>query len=220
MSNSLKVVIFNSPPRLGKGEAAKHMISITNTVDCFYTAHHREFKDSLFKLVSSMYGITVEEFLVGYDLKHEYSETGWYKDYKQFGISSGLDRYCEDKIKHLSQRDSLIHMSENIIKPVFGEDAFGKALVESLPSTGIVFVSDGGFSEELKPILDKVGAENTLVVRIHRKGVGFDGDSRSYLKEDDFEEYNNLVMKDINNDSSLEEFLQEVEKVVCGWVNH
>ena len=89
MNKGLKVVVFNSPPRLGKDSAVKHLIGLTNTEDTFYTAHHRAFKDSLFKLCAAMYGITVEEFLIGYDNKHPLSPTGWHKDYECFGIASG-----------------------------------------------------------------------------------------------------------------------------------
>jgi len=228
MNNNLKVVVFNACPRLGKGCAAEHMIKLTNTDDHFYTAHHREFKDSLFKLCAAMYGITVEEFLKDYDKEDKYSPTGWSKDAAKFSIDAALTEDCncfhgchcgvQDKLYHYSQRSSLIHMSENIIKPVFGKDAFGKAMVASLPESGIVFVSDGGFAEELLPVIDHVGQKNVLVVKIHRKGVDFAGDSRAYLDNKDLGE-KPVKMVDIDNDGTLEEFLVGVEKVIGNWLN-
>jgi hypothetical protein len=212
----LKVVVFNSPPRLGKGEAAKRMIEVTNTDDTFFTAHHREFKDSLFKLVSAMYGISVEQFLEGYDSPCEGSPTGWLKDLDTASIRFVGEAPCDDTDESYSQRGSLIHMSENIIKPVFGKDAFGKAMVASLPESGVVFISDGGFFDELVPVINHVGEDNVFVVRIHRDGVGFEGDSRGYLTD---EELNSRYVQfsDVNNNDTLEEFLVDIEKSVFSW---
>jgi len=218
MNNNLKVVVFNAPMRLGKDSAAEHMVNLVNTEDTFYTAHQRAFKDSLFNLCAAMYGITVEEFLEGYDEPSDYVEGEWYKDSLQFFIDASLDRGKGFEYKRgYSQRSSLIHMSENIIKPVFGKDAFGKAMVASLPESGIVFVSDGGFAEELLPVIDHVGQENVLVVKIHRKGVDFAGDSRAYLDNKDLGD-KPVCMVNINNDGSLEEFLGGVEYTVGEWL--
>ncbi len=204
----LKVVLFNSPPRLGKGVAAKHMCELINTEDTFFTAHTREFKDTLFELTASMLDLEVEDFLHRYDSKNMGSPTGWHKDMKQFDINGTL---C-------SQREALIHMSENIIKPVFGKDSFGKAMVESLPSEGIVFISDGGFPEEVQPVIDHVGEDNLLIIRIRREGVTFEGDSRQYLNEDMFPD-NKVTIEDVNNDKTLGEFLLLVTFKVGAWYN-
>ena len=228
MNDKLKVVVFNAPPRLGKGVAAEHMIKLTNTDDHFYTAYHREFKDSLFKLCAAMYGVSVDEFLEEYDEESVKSPTGWCKDMDTFSINSDIYSDCNcwrdchcghlGVEKFYSQRSSLIHMSENIIKPVFGKDAFGKAMVASLPEQGIVFISDGGFSEELLPVIDHVGQDNVLVVKIHRKGVDFTGDSRAYLDNKDLGE-KPVCMVDVDNDYTLEQFLANIEYVVTEWLN-
>ncbi len=204
----LKVVLFNSPPRLGKGVASKHMCGLINTEETFFTAHTREFKDKLFELTASMLDLEVEDFLHRYDSKNMGSPTGWHKDMKQFDINGTL----------LSQRECLIHMSENIIKPVFGKDSFGKALVESLPSEGIVFISDGGFAEEVQPLIDYVGEDNLLIVRIRREGVTFDGDSRTYLHKGMFPD-NTVKFTDIENNGTLEQFLNDVSYKVGFWHN-
>ena len=102
---------------------------------------------------------------------------------------------------------------------MFGGDAFGKAMVASLPESGIVFVSDGGFAEELIPVIDHVGGDNVLVVRIHREGVDFAGDSRAYLDNIDLGD-KGVCMYDISNDSTLEVFLHNVEGAVEEWLNN
>ena len=60
----------------------------------------------------------------------------------------------------------------------FGDDVFGKRLAQSL-GDGCYICADGGFASEIKPLID-AGVEVTLI-RLHRAGYTFDGDSRSYI---------------------------------------
>lgn len=218
---SLKVVVFNSPPRGGKGVGASHMKDVINGQEGNLAAFHMEFKDELFKIAANVVGISVETLLQGYDLQvrdvndsdqswarrfSEVSMDTWWKDVPLYDIEQEL----------LSTRKLLIHMSENVIKPSFGSDAFGKALVSQLPENGIVFISDSGFPEELQPVIDHVGADNLLVVRIHRDGCTFEGDSREYLTAEMFED--NIKIRDIYNNGSLDVFKDEVEALVGLWL--
>lgn len=90
----------------------------------------------------------------------------------------------EEKEKHQkilggkSIREFMIWISESVMKPVFGDDVFGKRLAQSL-GDGCYICSDGGFASEIKPLID-AGVEVTLI-RLHRAGYTFDGDSRSYI---------------------------------------
>lgn len=206
-NNDLKIIIFNSPPRTGKDEAVDHILNQSNTSDSFYSVHKRQFKDCLFNLTSALYGITVEEFLENYNDAHEESKTGWNKDLNQFKIES---KY---KTLSLSQRTSLIHTSENIIKPIFGKQAFGSALVQSLPENGLVLISDGGFPEEIEPLIDHVSAENILIVQIERDGCTYDGDSRNYLN------MSNIKTEKIINNGTLDEFHSNVDSIIKDWLN-
>ncbi|CAM0062137.1 deoxynucleoside monophosphate kinase [Vibrio phage K406] len=223
---SLKVCVFNSPPRGGKGVAASHMKQVINNQEGNLSDFHMEFKDELFKLTANFLGITVDEFLDGYDEKvvdffnsgsigmnYAFMEDGitedsWLKDLPMYEFPDGVRR---------SKREALIYVSENVIKPSFGEDAFGKALVAQLPENGIVFVSDSGFPEELQPVIDHVGVENVLVVRIQREGCTFEGDSRSYLDPDMFEQ--DVKFLQILNNGTEDEFKSEVEEGVGAWMN-
>ena len=82
-------------------------------------------------------------------------------------------------------RQALIHVSENVCKPKYGRDYFGKLAanriragreIDSLACKNIVF-SDGGFVEE---VLSLVDIDDVVVVRLKGRG-SFLGDSRSYL---------------------------------------
>ena len=169
MNDKPKVIIFNGPPRSGKDEAVNFLLrELPNS-------HRRSYKDALIELTARMLNLEVEEFLEGYNDECDWSPTGWMKDYIQYMTGPHNDP------SYFSQRSALIHMSEEVIKPVFGERAFGDALVKRFPDSGVVLIPDGGFTEEVYPIIEKVGWENILIVKLHREGCSFDGDSRDYL---------------------------------------
>lgn len=166
-----KVIIFNGPPHAGKDLATEFCCA-------YFNGTHHSLKTPLIKLTAASLGITVEEFLAHYDDKcddktHEESGCVWVKDLPMYQMNG----------EHLSKRQALIHVSENVIKPTFGDDIFGKLAANTLPE-GVVFFSDGGFPDEVQPLADKVGIDNILIVHIHRDGCTFEGDSRDYVDLD------------------------------------
>ncbi|CAH9014623.1 putative ATP-binding protein [Vibrio phage 277E43-1] len=213
----LKVIVFNAPPRSGKEVAAKAVMKCINTLDSNLVAHHREFKDELFKVAANALDISVEDFLRDYDSKvkdvvaskylFNVDENTWWKDVPIYDVNGKL----------YSKREWLIHVSENVVKPSFGKDAFGKMFVNSLPKEGVVAVSDGGFPEEIKPVIDHVGAENITIVRIHREGCDFSNDSRNYLTQGMFED--KIAFLDIENNSTLDKFEADVVHILGNILN-
>ena len=88
----------------------------------------------------------------------------------------------------LSWVETLIWLSEQCVKPKFGKDAFGLLMLSQLTQptmTQVTVISDCGFAEEMTPLIVFYGAENCHLFRIHREGCTFDGDSRSYVFEND-----------------------------------
>ena len=86
----------------------------------------------------------------------------------------------------MTPRQLLILVSEDFVKPICGQNAFGvlatrRLLLQDIDKNTVF--SDGGFVEEIKPLVDTFGKENVVVIRIHRKGCTFDGDSRSYITD-------------------------------------
>ncbi len=213
----LKVIIFNAPPRAGKEVAAKAVIKSINTQDSNLVAYHKEFKDELFKVAANTLGISVEDFLKDYNSKvkdvveskylFNVDEDVWWKDVPIYDVNGKL----------YSKRQWLIHISENVIKPSFGKDAFGKMFVNSLPEEGVIAVSDGGFPEEIQPVIDHVGPDNITIIRIHREGCDFSNDSRNYLTQDMFEDKINFV--DVNNNASIEKFETDVVHILGSILN-
>jgi hypothetical protein len=102
--------------------------------------------------------------------------------------------------KELTTRDDtprqlLIALSEELLKPRYGNAVFGNLLwTEATKSSSNLFVvSDCGFESEVSRLVYSAGARNCLLFRLHRAGHDFTGDSRSYLNID------GLASKDVHN---------------------
>jgi hypothetical protein len=121
-----------------------------------------------------------------------------------------------------SYREVQISFSEAWAKPFFGEDVFGQLAVNSLQSAtafgqlgDLVVCSDSGFPVEAWPVIENVfGTENTLLVRVHREGKTFAGDSRSYI------ELPGVKMLHLENRGTLQEYGDAVVNLVDSWLNN
>ena len=102
----------------------------------------------------------------------------------------------------MTLRQFYIHVSENVMKPLFGIDIFGRLAVEYIKNTTqkITTISDSGFPDEAMPVVEHFGLDNVFLIRIHRNGCDFQGDSRSYI---------DLPIKsvDIDNNGTQEDFI-------------
>jgi hypothetical protein len=92
-----------------------------------------------------------------------------------------LKERAESRLGGLSRREALIYVSEEIIKPKFGKDFFGVKAAQELDNTDNYCFSDGGFQEELVPIINKLGADNIILIQLTREGCDFSSDSRRYI---------------------------------------
>lgn len=185
-----KVIILNGAPGSGKDEGAKHLVSMLKGEGVL--SRHCEFKERLFDITRVVYGITIPEWERLYTRENKEKPNG--------------------RLQGLSPRQALIHISEDIMKPSFGKDYFGKAAAEDL-TEGVNVFSDGGFIEEVRPIISKVGVKNVLIIRIHRTGHTFQGDSRKYLPDG----FGPLVV-DVENNGTLEEYFKALEYEVGRWL--
>lgn len=203
-----KTYVFNSLPRSGKDTAAKILKSLYE--DKGFKVQHLSFKEKLIELSARFVGETVEEFMIGYDSKTEdmllydldptktYPE--WWKDFPLYHING----------KEMSKRELLIHVSENVIKPTFGHDFFGQQLANMIQEdTDFVVVSDGGFVNELLPVLD---VSDVTIVRINREGLTKVNDSRKLLTPEDFYEYtdDSIGHVEVDNNGSISDLANEV----------
>ena len=151
-----KVIILNGPAGCGKDTLAMALVEMG------FAKGAVSFKNPMFNIAMAALGLDAyREFLDGYDDRA--------RKEKPEGFLNGLSR-----------RQFMIAISEQFIKPVLGGDYFGKYLAGNLPYGDEVFVvSDGGFASEVAPII--AAGHDVRIVRLHREGYTFEGDSRGYL---------------------------------------
>lgn len=88
----------------------------------------------------------------------------------------------------LSPRQFYIQFSEVWMKPLFGHDIYGGlaartvSRIDAIKTNRLCVFSDSGFASEARVLIEKFGPDRILLVRLHRPGTSFAGDSRSYLK--------------------------------------
>ena len=149
------IVIFNGPPASGKDEAA-------SLYKEKYGFGNLSFKYQLFKETVKHFDVDERWFMEGYNDRTQ-------KEKSEFALQG------------MSRREAMIHVSEDIIKPKKGLDYFGKSVAEEIFEDKNYALADGGFVEELEPIIEKVGAENIVIVQLTRKGCDYSSDSRKYF---------------------------------------
>lgn len=162
-------VILNGPPGCGKDTIANRLIEEQDKLTV--TAGQltkRQFKDALYEHTAKHFQVDLDKFI------HFASD----RDLKDSKSLAGLGGR--------TPRQALIHVSEDIYKPRFGSDYFGKAEADSIRELAgrvggsfTVIYPDGGFASEIPPLESVV--DFVLIVQLHRDGFDFTGDSRSYL---------------------------------------
>lgn len=184
-----KVVILNGPPGCGKDVTASYLAD-------YHKYAHREFKRKLIEVTCCLFSLTVDHFMSLYTRE--------------------LKEQPSPKLNGMSPRESLIFVSEVVIKPNFGKMYFGEAANKELVFGAVNVFSDGGFFEEAELISKARGRENLLILRLHREGCDFSKDSRRYLTD---EECSVLASRyvDVYNDSSELDFFKKIQSEIQKW---
>ena len=180
------IVLFNAAPGGGKDVAAQACVEA-------FGGEHFEFKQKLFEIALSVANISPEL---------------WWRIYNNRSDPSSANKESPLPILGgLSQREFLIKISEEWVKPIFGETYFGDCASSAVlnSSSSNFFFSDSGFLPEAESLIKMVGKHNILLVQILREGYTFEGDSRDYLPVGAF-----AHTKILFNNGSLEEFRGEV----------
>lgn len=189
-------VILNGPPGCGKDTLAEAIGK--------YNFIHRSFKKQLYIETARHFGVELEAFIAeATDRKRK--EMPWFPLY-QYTPQGNLERT-------LTPREALIYVSEELIKPTEGKDFFGKAAAEACLKDNVRWAvfSDGGFEEEIEPLVEAFG--QVVVVRLHREGYTFEGDSRRYLEG--FPNTHDLALVDGDVEGAVNGLCEVLEPYAC-----
>lgn len=168
-----KVIILNGPPGCGKDTIAKLMH------DYCFVSDLLSFKKPMWKIAEAALGDKYFDFVDLYN-----------------------NRETKEKpapmLNNMSPRDFFIYISEQFVKPCIGKRHFGTLAAEEISMNYSAVFSDGGFNEEVEALAEYVkgGRSHEIhIVRLHRDGYGFGGDSRDYISLG--EKYPNVKHHDI-----------------------
>lgn len=232
-----KIILLNGVKSLGKDEAIKHLRSLgyslvrreakgklhelTMAFFCIQPERYWEiYEDRVLKetpLPEFQINLTGDygdycylEEILGYDLQGNALEDRkevdklWelrYKNHPEDAYGTCLN---------LSIREAMIYISEVVMKPRFGDNYFGVARAKAIQEGEIAVDSSTGFVEELPPLIERLGQENILLIRVHREGATFEGDSRNYIPD-------GVITNTVDVNSvygELTEYLEEVGEIV------
>lgn len=153
---------MSGPPRSGKdsvGIALANLLHQKHAVE----VHHRALSLPMRKTIYTLLGWE-------YTLKH-------YESTKDVPLPA---------LGGKSIRQAMIALSEEHVKPTYGQGFWGHAMLNTLPiptnkCPRIIVVTDMGFDAEVEVFVRMFGADNCVWPQIVRPGCTFEGDSRSYV---------------------------------------
>lgn len=152
-----QIIFLNAPPGAGKDTAAIFIY------EAYEHARMAKFSECLKDAARVLFGLPMHMMLMFDSREH--------KDQPR------------PEFLGKSWRETLIWLSEEVVKPKFGDGFFGVRLAKKLAeATGceLTAISDSGFKVEAEPVITMFGAENCHLWHIHRPGCTFKGDSRGY----------------------------------------
>lgn len=217
MSNKT-IVIFNAAPNSGKDASADYLY------EYFQSGQRLSFKEALYEDTAEYFNIDVKD-LVEYHSDRELKEkpNEMFPKHKKhslkqyffallFVIGAVFNIRYLMSLGYYSSREALIHVSEDIMKPKYGQDYYGRKFLEKVErsSERYSFAADGGFRFEILPLLD--AGYQVVVVQLERSGATFERDSRTLLNEDDFKDYSNIKFTTIINSGSLDELYENIRE--------
>lgn len=194
-----KLLLINGAPRSGKdtaGEIAQHIGR--------GKVHVAKFAKVLKERTHALYGL-VSEGRVGKGTPDYELERGspW-----RHGTFEAVKDQPRAEFFGITPRQAYIAVSEKLMKPLHGEAVFGRLLLEDLKRNAagadLIVVTDSGFAAEAAPLVEHFGRENTILMRVHRPGCTFAGDSRSHI------ELPGVRTVEVHNASTLELFAAAV----------
>lgn len=179
----MKVLLLNGPPRCGKDTIVKELIP-------YIKFRHLKFAAPMKRAFAALLDITESAL----------------EDYKDIQSPVLQRKETTTKEHRDTVRQGLIAMSEEFLKPRYGDDFFGRIFWQHAKNSAasLIVASDCGFKEEVERVISNAGKRNCVLVRLHRNGCNFDGDSRSFMPDGLCDTW------DIQNDGTIHEATMKV----------
>jgi hypothetical protein len=161
-----KIILFNGPPRCGKSLGAAFVANFVRDNSDWMKPEVMDFAEPLKKAAHALFCA--------------FHDWGYYDrpdGESQKSLASG-------DFLGLSPREAYIALSEDFLKPKFGEAVIGYLMRKRICRSKwshVVVIPNSGFIEELAPLVDLVGQRNIMVIEVHMAGKTFEGDSRGYI---------------------------------------
>lgn len=159
------VIFINAEPHSGKDTVARMIHKNTPLLPVMEKA-----AKPLYEAIGALFSLTPSEWASIYEnAKEEPCEAIW----------------------EMTPREAMIWLSEEVSKPLFGDEFFGrllgKRIIRQTEERDTVFVvSDAGFVDEVKACIDMLDETYRIdLIRVIRKGTSFHGDSRMLVDKDD-----------------------------------
>lgn len=163
-----KVIVFNGPPSSGKDTAVDMVEGSFEGVERFaFKNPLDEVCARILYLAQRRRGVTLQEC----------------RNFLEELNTPDKKEKSNPNLFNLSLRNFKILVSEDILKPVFGQDVFGKAVAQIAKHSEANYLvcSDGGFQEEVDELIKAFGSDNVLIVQLLREGTSFEHDSRNWV---------------------------------------
>lgn len=183
----MKFLLLNGPPRCGKDTVVRELVQ-------YIKFRHMKFAMPMKRAFAALLDIT----------------EGQLEDFKDVQSPLLQRAGTTQKDGRDTVREGLISFSEDWAKQRYGEDFFGRAFWQHAKNSAeqLIVASDCGFREEVERVISNAGRRNCVLIRIHRDGCTFDGDSRSYMPDGLCEIW------DINNNGTMHLFTMKVLRVI------
>lgn len=196
----MKIILLNGPPRSGKDSAALAIEDFC--IERGLGIAHDKMSLPNKAAFAGMMGLSIED---------DFRVEPWEGKKEEIIPKLGT-----------SYRQWQIDFSERFMKPAYGEDIFARLLIDRIDFYGdpkysieVAVISDCGFQIEVDTLL-KDGRYDPLLIRCHRPGFTFEGDSRQYVNLRNIEGSRAL---DLHNNGGIPEWNVLVVHAVASWLN-
>lgn len=175
-----KIILLNGPPSSGKDTAARHIRELYNLLSFTDDIGDNHYLKNINKrCILDRMSMPIKRAFAG-TMGLPITDDG---------IVEPWESRKEEIIPEfgISYRQWQIDFSESFLK-CYRQEIFGELLAARIACrfqkniANLIVIPDCGFSIEIDVIYHTFGHENILLVRCHRPGFTFQGDSRSYVR--------------------------------------